>query len=70
VECAAVLALDSWGVVGVAIGTLFIANVSPHVLKIGLAIIALLFVAYKLLEKRILGSVKIPGEKLAWLVGW
>ena len=58
------------GVVGVAIGTYFIANVSPHVLKIGLAIIALLFVAYKLLEKRILGSVKYQEKNWhGWLAG-
>ncbi len=56
-------------VVGVTIGTYFITNVSTQVLKIGLAIIALLFVVYKLLEKRILGSVEIPGDKTG-MAGW
>jgi uncharacterized membrane protein YfcA len=57
-------------VVGVTIGTYFITNVSTHVLKIGLAIIALLFVAYKLLEKRILGSLKYQERNWhGWLAG-
>jgi len=57
-------------VVGVTIGTYFIANVSTQVLKIGLAIIALLFVAYKLLEKRILGSLKYQEHNWhGWLAG-
>ena len=57
-------------VAGVTIGTYFIANVSTHVLKIGLAIIALLFVAYKLLEKRILGSQKYEQRNWhGWLAG-
>jgi uncharacterized membrane protein YfcA len=57
-------------VIGVTIGTYFIANVSTHVLKIGLAIIALLFVTYKILEKRILGSVKYQERNWhGWLAG-
>ena len=57
-------------VVGVTIGTYFIANVSTHVLKIGLAIIALLFVVYKLLEKRILGSLRYEERNWhGWLAG-
>jgi uncharacterized membrane protein YfcA len=57
-------------VVGVTIGTYFITNVSTQVLKIGLAIIALLFVVYKLLEKRILGSVKYQEKNWhGWLAG-
>ena len=57
-------------VIGVTIGTYFIANVSTHVLKIGLAIIALLFVTYKLLEKRILGSLKYQERNWhGWLAG-
>ena len=58
------------GVVGVSIGTYFIANVSTQVLKIGLAVIALLFVVYKLLEKRILGSIKYQEKSWhGWLAG-
>jgi uncharacterized membrane protein YfcA len=58
------------GVVGVSIGTYFIANVSTQVLKIGLATIALLFVVYKLLEKRILGSIKYQEKNWhGWLAG-
>ena len=57
-------------VVGVTIGTYFITNVSTQVLKIGLAVIALLFVLYKLLEKRILGSVKYQEKNWhGWLAG-
>ncbi len=58
------------GVLGVSIGTYFIANVSTQVLKIGLATIALLFVVYKLLEKRILGSIKYQEKNWhGWLAG-
>ena len=58
------------GVVGVSIGTYFIVNVSTQVLKIGLATIALLFVVYKLLEKRILGSIKYQEKNWhGWLAG-
>jgi uncharacterized membrane protein YfcA len=58
------------GVVGVSIGTYFIANVSTQVLKIGLAVISLLFVVYKLLEKRILGSIKYHEKNWhGWLAG-
>jgi len=58
------------GVVGVSIGTYFIINVSTQVLKIGLATIALLFVVYKLLETRILGSIKYQEKNWhGWLAG-
>jgi uncharacterized membrane protein YfcA len=58
------------GVIGVSIGTYFIANVSTQVLKIGLATIALLFVIYKLLEKRILGSIEYQEKNWhGWLAG-
>ena len=57
-------------VIGVTIGTYFIVNVSTQVLKTGLAIIALLFVAYKVLEKRIIGSVKYQERNWhGWLAG-
>ena len=57
-------------VVGVSIGTYFVTNVSTQVLKIGLAIISLLFVAYKLFEKRIIGSSKYEERKWhGWLAG-
>jgi uncharacterized membrane protein YfcA len=57
-------------IVGVTIGTYFITNVSTQVLKIGLAVIALLFVVYKLFEKRILGSVKYQERRWhGWLAG-
>src|SRR4030042_5902864 len=57
-------------VIGVTIGTYFIANVSTHVLKIGLAVISLLFVVYKLLEKRIQGSLKYQERNWhGWLAG-
>lgn len=57
-------------IVGVTIGTYFITNVSTQVLKIGLAVIALLFVVYKLFEKRILDSVKYQERRWhGWLAG-
>jgi hypothetical protein len=57
-------------IIGVTIGTYFITNVSTQVLKIGLAVIALLFVVYKLFEKRILGSVKYQERRWhGWLAG-
>jgi hypothetical protein len=57
-------------IVGVTIGTYFITNVSTQVLKIGLAVIALLFVVYKLFEKRILGSAKYQERRWhGWLAG-
>jgi uncharacterized membrane protein YfcA len=57
-------------VIGVTIGTLFIANVSTYVLKIGLAVIALSFVVYKIFEKRILGSLNYQERKWhGWLAG-
>jgi hypothetical protein len=57
-------------VVGVTIGTYFIVNVSPYVLKIGLAVISILFVIYKVLEKRILGSTKYQERNWhGWLAG-
>jgi uncharacterized membrane protein YfcA len=57
-------------VIGVTIGTYFITNVSPQILKVGMAIIALLFVAYKVLEKRILGSVIYKERNWhGWLAG-
>lgn len=57
-------------VIGVTIGTYFVINVSTQVLKLGLAVISLLFVAYKLLEKRILGSSKYQERNWhGWLAG-
>lgn len=57
-------------VIGVTIGTFFIANAPTNVLKIGLAVIALLFVAYKLIEKRLLASVKYHAHNWhGWLAG-
>jgi uncharacterized protein len=57
-------------VVGVTIGTYFVTNVSAQVLKIMLAVISLLFVAYKLLEQRIVGSSKYKERKWhGWLAG-
>jgi uncharacterized protein len=57
-------------VIGVTIGTFFIANVSTYVLKIGLAVIALSFVVYKIFEKRILSSLNYQERKWhGWLAG-
>jgi uncharacterized membrane protein YfcA len=51
-------------IAGVTIGTFFIINVSPSVLKRGLGVIVLLFVLYKLFEKQILGKMKYKPQ--AW----
>jgi uncharacterized protein len=57
-------------VIGVTIGTFFIANAPTNVLKIGLAVIALLFVAYKLIEKRLLASLEYHAHNWhGWLAG-
>jgi uncharacterized protein len=57
-------------VIGVTIGTFFIANVSTYVLKIGLAAIALSFVVYKIFEKRILSSLNYQERNWhGWLAG-
>jgi uncharacterized membrane protein YfcA len=57
-------------VIGVTIGTFFIANAPTNVLKIGLAVIALLFVAYKLIEKRLLASMTYQARNWhGWLAG-
>ena len=41
-------------IVGMGLGTLFIANISPETLKRGIGVIALIFIIYKLLESRIM----------------
>jgi hypothetical protein len=47
-----------------------VINVSPQVLKIGLAVISLLFVAYKLVEKRIFASLQYMEKGWhGWLAG-
>jgi uncharacterized membrane protein YfcA len=57
-------------VIGVTIGTFFIANAPVNLLKIMLAAIALSFVIYKIFEKRILGSLKYQERKWhGWLAG-
>jgi len=44
-------------IIGVTIGTLFITNAPTEAIQRGLGIIALLFAAYKVFEKRILGAI-------------
>lgn len=62
--------LTPGAVVGVTIGTFFIANAPTNVLKIGLAIIALVFVVYKLFEKRLLASLHYQERNWhGWLAG-
>ena len=57
-------------VIGVTIGTFFIANAPTHVLRMGLAVISLLFVVYKLFEKRILASSNYQEHGWhGWLAG-
>ncbi len=57
-------------VIGVTIGTVFIANAPVDVLKFTLAVIALIFVIYKIFEKRLLGSLKYQEQNWhGWLAG-
>ena len=65
-----VLLLTPGAVIGVTVGTFFIANAPTDVLKLVLAIIALIFVVYKLIEKRLLKSVKyVERPWHGWLAG-
>ncbi len=48
-----VLLLLPGALLGVVVGTFFLADLSPEALRRGIAMIALLFVAYKLFEERI-----------------
>lgn len=62
--------LTPGAVVGVTIGTFFIANAPTNVLKIGLAVIALVFVVYKIFEKRLLAAVQYKERSWhGWLAG-
>ena len=57
-------------VMGVTVGTYFIANAPTNILKLGLAIITLVFVFYKLVEKRLLASLKYEERPWhGWLAG-
>ena len=59
--------LTPGAVIGVTLGTFFIANAPTNVLKLGLGVITLVFVFYKLVEKRLLASLKY--EERSWH-GW
>jgi len=57
-------------ILGVTIGTVFIAYAPVRVLKTGLAIVAIVFVLFKLLEKPILGTLKYKARNWhGWLAG-
>lgn len=57
-------------VVGMLLGTLLIASISPQMLRRGIGVIALLFVIYKLFEQRILDFVQYRPKKWhGWLAG-
>jgi uncharacterized protein len=55
-------------VAGVTIGTLFITNAPTRGLQVGLGVIILLFAAFKIFERRILGSLKYEGHDWHGLV--
>src|SRR6266540_4241548 len=62
--------LTPGAVIGVTIGTYFIANAPANVLKLGLGLITLVFVVYKLVEKRLLASLKYMERPWhGWLAG-
>ncbi len=57
-------------IIGVLLGTLFLANVSPIVLRRALGVVALLFSVYRLFEQSILGSIKYqPQNWHGWVAG-
>jgi uncharacterized membrane protein YfcA len=55
-------------VAGVTIGTLFITNAPTRLLQTSLGVIILLFTAYKIFERRILGSIVYQGRDWHGLV--
>jgi len=62
--------LTPGAVIGVTAGTYFIANVPTNMLKLGLAFVTLVFVFYKLIEKRLLASLKYEEHPWhGWLAG-
>lgn len=64
------LLLIPGAVVGVTVGTYFISSVTSDMLRIGVAIIALIFVVYKFLEDRIMKDVKYQSHNWhGWLAG-
>lgn len=64
-----ILLLLPGAVLGVTIGTLFITNAPTETLRLTLGIIVLIFAIYKMLEKRIIGSLKYESRKWHGLLG-
>lgn len=64
-----ILLLLPGAVLGVIIGTLFITNAPTETLRLTLGIIVLIFAIYKMLEKRIIGSLKYESRKWHGLLG-
>ena len=65
-----VLLLMPGAILGMLLGTLFIATISPVTLKRGIGVIVLLFVVYKLLESRLVNiSQYQPHNWHGWLAG-
>ncbi len=56
-------------ILGVTIGTLFITNAPTEALRLALGIIVLIFAIYKILENRILGSLKYESRNWHGLLG-
>jgi uncharacterized membrane protein YfcA len=64
-----ILLLLPGAVVGVTIGTLFITNAPTESLRLALGIIILIFAVYRVLEKRILGSLQYESRNWHGLLG-
>ena len=64
-----VLLLIPGALVGVAVGTLFLTNVSPDVLRTFLAILFLLFALYKASEKRVMRFFRYQPRAWHGLIG-
>lgn len=64
-----ILLLLPGAVVGVTIGTFFITSAPTDVLRMALGVIVLLFVAYKLVEDRLLAANSYQGRDWHGLVG-
>lgn len=55
--------------VGVLLASIFLGGVDDRGIEVFLAVFSLLFVAYRLLEQRLVGGVREVGAGVAWVAG-
>ena len=65
----AIVALLPGAAFGVAVASLFLGTVDDRVVEVVLAVLSLLFVAYRLLEPRLLAAPPTPGRRTAVVAG-